>query len=390
MTSVLQERGRTPLISKAAANFGPLPMITFRPDCRHFRGDVPCRPHKQHGVHCADCTHYDPIKQRVLIIKLGALGDVVRTTPLLTPIRKRFPQAEIHWLTLSPEILPATVDLKLPFSLSSVLVIEETEYDYAINLDKDREACALMARVKAKVKHGFTWKDGRCAPVDELAVHKFSTGVFDDLSQKNTLNYLQEIFAVADFTFAGEEYVLDNHAAGRRAWDIDRGRHVVGLNTGCGGRWTSRLWSEAQWTELAQLLKKDGYEVLLLGGEQEHERNLRIAAASGATYFGFFDLQLFIDLLDHCDTVVTQVTMAMHLALGRHKNLVLMNNIFNRHEFELYGRGSVVEPSSGCECFYAARCKRLDKGGHACMDDIHSGTVHAAVKACQLHRSLTA
>ena len=79
--------------------------------------------------------------------------------------------------------------------------------------------------------------------------------------------------------------------------------------------------------------------------------------------------------------------MAMHLALGRHKNLVLMNNIFNRHEFELYGRGSVVEPDTGCECFYAARCRRLDKGGHACMDDISAGRVHEAVVACRLHRA---
>ncbi|HMQ74662.1 MAG TPA: glycosyltransferase family 9 protein [Flavobacteriales bacterium] len=362
-------------------------MTLFRPDCRHFRGDVPCGPHKLHGVHCADCTHYDPIRQRVLIIKLGALGDVVRTTPLLTPLRARFPQAEIHWLTLSPEILPASVDLKLPFDLASLLVIEETTYDYAINLDKDREACALMARVKAGEKHGFIWKDGRCAPVDERAVHKFSTGVFDDLSRSNTLSYLQEIFDIAGFTFQGEDYVLDNHAAGRRAWDIDRARHVVGLNTGCGGRWTSRLWSEDRWTELARHLKRDGYEVVLLGGPPEHDRNLRIAAASGATYFGHFDLQLFIDLLDQCDTVVTQVTMAMHLALGRHKNLVLMNNIFNRHEFELYGRGSVVEPSTGCECFYAPRCRRLDKGGHACMDDISAETVRSAVHACTLHRA---
>jgi heptosyltransferase-2 len=221
-------------------------------------------------------------------------------------------------------------------------------------------------------------------------VHKFSTGVFDDLSRANTLSYMEEIFAIAGFPFTGEEYVLDNHAAGRRAWDIDRGRHVVGLNTGCGGRWTSRLWSEPQWTGLAQQLKRDGYEVVLLGGEQEHDRNLRIAAASGATYFGHFDLQLFIDLLDHCDTVVTQVTMAMHLALGRHKNLVLMNNIFNRHEFELYGRGSVVEPPTGCECFYAATCRRTAKGGHACMDDISVEQVHTAVKACQLHRPLKA
>jgi len=55
---------------------------------------------------------------------------------------------------------------------------------------------------------------------------------------------------------------------------------VVGLNTGCGGRWTSRLWPETHWVTLAASLKKNGYEVVLLGGEQEHEKNLRLAKKS--------------------------------------------------------------------------------------------------------------
>jgi heptosyltransferase-2 len=52
-------------------------------DCRHFRGDVPCTPHKKDGVHCESCPFYDPVDKKILIIKLGAIGDVIRTTPLL-------------------------------------------------------------------------------------------------------------------------------------------------------------------------------------------------------------------------------------------------------------------------------------------------------------------
>jgi hypothetical protein len=40
----------------------------------------------------------------------------------------------------------------------------------------------------------------------------------------------------------------------------------IGLNTGCGGRWTSRLWPESYWISLAKRLKKAGYQPLLLGG----------------------------------------------------------------------------------------------------------------------------
>ena len=51
-------------------------------DCRHFVGDRPCKPHKQTGRVCT-CDRYDPIKERVLIIKLDAMGDVLRTTKSL-------------------------------------------------------------------------------------------------------------------------------------------------------------------------------------------------------------------------------------------------------------------------------------------------------------------
>ncbi|MBC8044982.1 MAG: glycosyltransferase family 9 protein [Rhizobacter sp.] len=357
-------------------------------DCRHFRGDVPCKPHKLYGVHCDGCEHYDPAPQRILIIKLGAIGDVIRTTPLLTPLRKAYPNAVIYWLTHSPEVLPASVDHKLTLRPETLLMLEETSFDYAINLDKEREACALLNRVDAKVKKGFALKDGKCAPLDAAAEHKFNTGLFDDLSRSNTKSYLVEMFDIAGFTFNGEKYVLENSEAGKRQWKIDKSKPVTGLNTGCGGRWTSRLWPEERWRELALQLLASGHEVILLGGEQEHEKNTRLAAATGATYFGHFPLKTFIDLIGQCDSVVTQVTMGMHLTLGLGKRLVLLNNIFNRHEFELYGNGEIIEPSTGCECYFAASCKReaperAAGGEHHCMIDISVGRVADAVLARQ-------
>src|SRR5207249_851233 len=62
-------------------------------DCRFFRGDIPCSPHKEHGVHCVDadgnsCPYYDPTTKRFLVTKLGAIGDVIRTTPLLHKLKE--------------------------------------------------------------------------------------------------------------------------------------------------------------------------------------------------------------------------------------------------------------------------------------------------------------
>jgi len=352
---------------------------SLKSDCRYFRGDVPCKPHKHSGVHCIDegghpCTFYEQATSRVLIIKLGAIGDVIRTTPLLHKITSVFPQAQIWWLTLTPDVVPRLVDVVLPFTVQSLATLSATSFDILYNLDKDKEACALAASIQATLKKGFILRDGKPAPIDGDAAPKYLTGVFDDLNKDNTRSYPQEIFDVCGFTFSGEEYVLDRPADKAYTWKLPKRKKVVGLNTGCGGRWVSRLWAEKNWVALARKLKRAGYVPLLLGGQQEHGKNKRMAKQSGAAYFGHFPLQQFIDEVDHCDLVVTAVTMAMHITIGLHKKIVLFNNIFNRNEFELYGRGEILEPDVPCTCFFSPVCP------NDCMQHISPDRVFASVR----------
>ena len=75
-------------------------------DCRHFRIGIPCLPNKKENAICPSCNAYDKIQTRILIIKLGALGDVIRTTPLLERFKKEYAGVHVTWLTLSPAILP--------------------------------------------------------------------------------------------------------------------------------------------------------------------------------------------------------------------------------------------------------------------------------------------
>ncbi len=326
-------------------------------DCRHFRSTVPCTPHKLHGVHCDACSFYDRISSSILIIKLGAIGDVIRTTPLLHRLKKEYPGAKIWWLTRTPEILPALVDVCLPFQLESIVTVEETPFELAINLDKDIEACAIMNKITATTKRGFKLENGVCCPIDEAAQQKFEVGLFDDISKSNIKSYLEEIFEISGYRFEGERYILPVAPWTEKRWKFAKGKKVIGLNTGCGGRWTSRLWPESYWVQLAKQLKKCGYDVVLLGGEQEHLRNRRIAKKTNARYFGFYPLMRFINLIDRCDLVVTAVTMAMHITIGLNKKIVLFNNIFNRHEFELYGLGVILEPDFNCNCYYSPTCE---------------------------------
>ncbi len=346
----------------------------YKSDCRLFRGDIPCVPHKKEGVHCADCPHYQPTDRNILIIKLGAIGDVIRTTPILRKLRALYPNARIWWLTQTPEILPQDVDVKMKFDITSVITMLSINFDLVMNLDKDREACALADRVEASVKKGFYLKNGVCAPINPDAEHKFLTGIFDDVNKANTKHYMQEIFEIAGYEWNGEEYILDVR---EEEFGIPKNKPVIGLNTGCGGRWTSRLWPDESWRAFIRMLQDAGYQPLLLGGEQEHEKNRQFAAETGALYIGYFPLPRFIALMNHCDVVVSAVTMAMHLAIGLKKNLILFNNIFNPHEFELYGRGEIVQPSKECTCFFRSTCTNEE---YQCMNHLEPERMFEAVK----------
>lgn len=350
--------------------------IDYKNDCKKFRGDLPCRPHKEFGYHCSDCLAYAPSSGKILIIKLGAMGDVIRTTPLLEPLLNEYPNHEIWWLTQYPDAVPSTVDRILQFSTESVLVAQSTAFDIVISLDKDHFAIALASQLRAKKILGFTMVDGKCAPANEAARDKFITGLFDDANKANEKSYLEEIFEICGYEFHGEEYVLN--APARKDWKIDsQGKPIIGLNTGCGDRWTSRLWSEDYWLKLCELLSEGGYFPLLLGGRQEDEKNARLAASGRAAYLGHFPLQEFISLMDNCTTVVTAVTMGLHLAIGLRKKVVLMNNIFNPKEFELYGRGEIVMPERECTCYFSPKCKRSD---YFCLDSLTPEMVFGAVR----------
>ncbi|MDQ4140382.1 MAG: glycosyltransferase family 9 protein, partial [Bacteroidota bacterium] len=297
--------------------------IKVNTDCIYFRGDVPCKPNKESGYVCGDCPVYTPIQTRILIIKLGAIGDVIRTTPLLRKIRATYPQAKITWLTHTPAILPKNeIEEILKFDLAAILYLQNTSFDVLYNLDKDKEACALHDTIPAKQKFGYSLHNGVAFPSNALANHKYLTGVFDQVSLANKKSYVEEIFELCGWQFNYEEYIFDTHEDKGFTWPLDRSKPLIGLNTGCGDRWTTRLWSDEKWLELIRLLQEEYFTVVLLGGEQEGARNKRLSEASNATYLGYFKLEQFINLMYQMDVIVTQVTMAMHISIALRKKMV--------------------------------------------------------------------
>ena len=379
-------------------------------DCSHFEGHIPCKPNKQFDVQCDDCAHYNPTKSslvkldtkelllkeiykicnfikkestqeiaktqtgqtKILFIKLGAIGDVIRTTPLIERYKKEYGNCHFSWITNSPQVVPKDdVNLIYKWNESSVSFLANQEFDIAVNLDKDKEACMLLALINANKKFGFIWKDGHINTATDKAEHKLITGIFDHISKKNTKNYLEEIFEICHFDFNGEEYLINLNKELSDSWQkkfekLTGGKIIIGLNTGCGLRWKTRLWPKEYWLEFIKNLEKQGYYCLLMGGPDEDEMNRFYAKETNATYLGTFSLEEFIAITNNTDIIVTPVSMMMHIALALKKQLMLFHNIFNVHEFELYGRGVILEPTSGCDCYFGNSCSREK----SCMQDI--------------------
>lgn len=355
--------------------------VEYNTECVHFRGDVPCKPHKEHGVHCNGCQYFERRTGRILIIKLAATGDVIRTTPLLPALAESYHGHEVWWITQSVDVLPSAVHKRLSFTADNMLAVESTAFDVAINLDKDPPACALMHRVQATTKFGYTWVNGLPAPIDANAVPKFLTGLFDDVNKANTLSYPEEIFQICGLPWKRQDYVLDKPTSSPLTIPDGTGP-VVGLNTGCGDRWKAREWPVDSWVRLIDMLKGAGMRPVLLGGPAEHERNVEIHAATGAAYGGTYPFRQFFGVVDQCDVVVTTVTMALHAAIGLKKRVVLLNNIFNPNEFELYDRGELIEPPRACECYFKHACT---SSLGSCMHDVTPHVVFEAVQRQVAH-----
>ena len=346
-------------------------------DCKHFRGTIPCKPNKEHNVQCDNCPYYEKWEKHILIIKLGAMGDVIRTTPLVVKCRELYENVHFTWLTDFPDVLPPSdiQDILKPTAFNLEKIKNRT-FDIAINLDKEEEACQLLADVDANEKYGFIWNNGHLDAATPAAEHKIITGLFDHISIKNTKSYPEEIFEICHLEFNLEEYLLNYNKSIAEKWqgllkEKANGRKIVGLNTGCGNRWLTRLWPNDYWIQFINLLDHDKVLPVLLGGPQEDEKNTWLAKQTQAWYPGTFSLEEFISLTSNLDAVVTQVSMMMHIAVGHKTPMVLMNNIFNKHEFEMYNRGVIVEPETGCDCYYGNTCKR----SRSCMFDLRPETV---------------
>ncbi|MFZ0505123.1 MAG: hypothetical protein WAM44_15495, partial [Chthoniobacterales bacterium] len=150
---------------------------------------------------------------KILILKLNATGDVVRTTPLL-----RCLQGEITWITARNNI--GLLD-GLKSNLRSLCwqdreSVREEEYDLVINLEDEAELAAFVKGIRHKQLFG-AYMDGSNAMsytedsrrwFDMSLISAYGKQEADSFKFQNRRTYQELIFEGLGFHFSGQKYIL--------------------------------------------------------------------------------------------------------------------------------------------------------------------------------------
>ena len=361
-------------------------------NCRYFRGDVPCRPHKTDGVHCEGCPYYSPVQERILIIKLDAMGDVLRTTCLLPGLKEKYPHSQITWITRaeSAPLLEGIPFLDRVFPLEdSAHVTATDEFDIVINLDAAPLSARLATLARGKEKRGYGYHPrGYVYSLHPEAEQWFFMGLFDDVKKTNKETYQSLMLNICglsptdhsiQYSVKASEKDFAAHFAAMHS--IGEKDLVVGLNTGAGARWDKKKWTENGYRELIGLIKNKyrHARILLYGGPGEIERNKRLFSENQDIVIdtgGSNTIRQFAALLDLSTLVVTGDTLALHLAAALRKKVIALVGPTSSAELDLYGKGIKITADLPCLCCYNATCGTTPD----CMDSISPASVFAALE----------
>lgn len=359
-------------------------------DCRYFLGDRPCVWHKRAGAVCT-CQHYDAVHEQVLIIKLDAMGDVLRTTALLPSLAEAHPHAAFTWIT-RPEACPLLLHNPyltdvLPYGPDTLLQLSVRRFDRVINLDAGKTSAGLATLAQAARKDGFVLHErGHVVPTNAAARTWFEMGVSDQFKRQNQRTYQSIMLDILGLSAAAHGYVFHLTDEERRrardhfaSLDIDPEVPVVGLNTGAGGRWELKRWRLEGFLEVIERLYRQlAAQVVLLGGPGEQELNGRLREASPVPVFDTGcanSVRHFAALTERCNVIVTGDTLAMHIALATARRVVVLFGPTSAAEIDLYGLGEKVVPEMDCLGCYKSTCDFLPN----CMERISADMVYQAI-----------
>jgi heptosyltransferase I len=334
---------------------------------------------------------------RLLIVRLGALGDVVHAIPVAAALRRALPGARIDWLVSAKhrEILDLVpiIDRRLVINdrgdasggtslLSAIGELRRARYDVAIDLQGLLKSAVLARSSGAPRVIGFSSRYAR-----ERAARLFYTdaydpgrgGLYDPRETRHVVDINLGLLSVLGITAPAREFpieAIDSEAA-KRAREQAGGPYVL-LNPGAA--WPNKRWPPDRLAAIATALRERHrlMSVVVWGPGEEALAEAVVAAADGAAF------------------VVPKATIADLVALARHAALMVSGDTGPTHIAAAVGTPIVgiygptrparngpmspldvtVSRDRVCQCHHLRRCK-LDR---MCLLDIEIAEVLDAVE----------
>lgn len=328
---------------------------------------------------------------RILLIKLGAIGDVVLVTPSLKAIRKRFPESHITLLVGrdSFELIqncPYVDDLIVYdpsrkdrrgrlFRLAAEL--RRLGFELVIDLQNNKTSQLLSYLSLAPKRVGFNrgpfrflinFKTKDPGPLPPVEHQGKLLGLLDIQEMDPRLEV---------WTKPKDEAFVDNLL--QQEW-LTGNEVLVGVNLGGSPRWETKRWPVEYIAELCDRLAQDKIRVVVTGSEGEKPLAQKLLAqvrTKPIVAVGKTNLPQLACLVRRCRAFVTVDSAPLHIAASVHTPLVACFGPTDpKRHFPPTDKGVVLNKKVKCHPCYRRRCPI----GLLCMTQITSEEVYREVK----------
>jgi heptosyltransferase-2 len=305
-----------------------------------------------------------------LVVKKGALGDVVRTSYFAKAMKQKFgPGLRLSWITApaSADLLrlnPHIDDLWFDFDAA-----EPFRFDRIYSLDDELDTLAGAARLTTEAVTGAYLKDGRPAYTDDAAewfdmgLHsRFGKQRADELKKLNRRSHAEIFSAMFRVTDVKPEFYLDPAC---RRWAqsvLPKARRRLGINPYSGGRWPSK---ELRPAELRRLIAHvlDGSSamgadaaIVLIGAGEDFTRNQALVAeqSTGRVIAVCTDesVQHLAAAVGALDYLITSDSLALHLGVAQAVPFTAFFSPTSAVEIDAWGLGTKVISTALDYCSY--------------------------------------
>jgi len=306
-----------------------------------------------------------------LIIKHGALGDVVRTSYFAASLKEKHgPALRLSWLTA-----PASERLLgLNPNVDDVWVSFETcqpfAFDRVFSLDDEIEIVTAASRLNAaRITGAYLADNGTPAYTPDSAewfdmglISQFGKARADSLKRTNHRSHAEifsRIFEVEKVqpSFYGEPV----HEEWADAW-CRKDSFNIGINAFAGGRWPSKQLIESELIGLIRGLLKRGclanrkLQITLTGAGNDFLQNERIVKQIDDARIRAADtrdsVMRLAALIGKLDYFISSDSLAMHLAIAQRVPFLAFFSPTSAVEIDGFGFGAKVASLAPDYCSY--------------------------------------